>query len=68
MLEKIFVGLGIGGVILLIFAIFVAGPFLSIMAVNQLFGTTIGFTFWNWLAAFWLHIVVASSSTKSANS
>ncbi len=68
MLEKIFVGLGIGGVILLIVAIFVAGPFLSIMAVNQIFGTTIGFTFWNWLATFWLHIVVASSSTKSTNS
>jgi hypothetical protein len=68
MLEKIFVGLGIGGVILLILAIFVAGPFLSIMAVNQIFGTTIGFTFWNWLATFWLHIVVASSSTKSTNS
>jgi hypothetical protein len=67
MLGNIFVGLGIGGVILLILAIFVAGPFVSIMAVNQLFGTTIGFTFWNWLAAFWLHIIVANT-TKSANS
>jgi hypothetical protein len=64
MLNNIFVGLGIGGVILLILAIFVAGPFLSIIAVNQLFGTTIGFTFWNWLATFWLHLVVASA-TKS---
>jgi hypothetical protein len=68
MLGKIFVGLGIGGVILLILAIFVAGPFLSIMAVNHLFGTTLGFTFWNWLAAAWLHLVVASSSTSSSKS
>jgi hypothetical protein len=66
MLEKIFVTLGVGGLILLIVAILALGPFLSILAVNHLFGTAIGFTFWNWLAAFWLHLVVASTmSSKS---
>jgi hypothetical protein len=65
MLEKTFTALGIGGVILLIVGVFVLGPWLSILAVNQLFGTTIHLTFWNWLSAFWLHIIVASTTSKS---
>jgi hypothetical protein len=65
MLEKTFTALGIGGVILLIVGAFVLGPWLSILAVNQLFGTTIQLTFWNWLSAFWLHIIVASTTSKS---
>jgi membrane-bound ClpP family serine protease len=65
MLEKTFTALGIGGVILLIVGVFVLGPWLSILAVNQLFGTTIQLTFWNWLSAFWLHIIVASTTSKS---
>ena len=65
MLEKTFTALGVGGVILLVVGIFILGPWLSILAVNQLFGTTIQLTFWNWLSVFWLHIVVASTSSKS---
>jgi len=64
MLNNIFLTFGVAGVVLLVLAIFAIGPFLSILAVNQLFGTTITFTFWNWLATFWLHLVVASA-TKS---
>lgn len=65
MLEKTFTALGVGGVILVILGVFILGPWLSILAVNQLFGTTIQLTFWNWLSVFWLHILVANTSSKS---
>jgi hypothetical protein len=50
--------------VLLIIGLFIVGPWLSILAVNQLFGTAIQLTFWNWLAAFWIHLVVAGSSSS----
>ena len=62
MLEKTILALGISGLALFIIGLFVVGPWLSILAINQLFGTTIQLTFWNWLAVFWLHIVVASTT------
>lgn len=65
MLEKTFTALGISGVILFIVGLFILGPWLSILAVNQLFGTTIQLTFWNWLSVFWLHILVANTTSKS---
>lgn len=48
------------GVVIFIIGLFVVGPWLSMLAVNHLFGTGIALTFTNWLAVFWLHIVVAS--------
>lgn len=65
MLEKTFTALGFGGVILLVIGIFVLGPWLTILAINQLFGTAIQLTFWNWLSVTWLHLVVASTTSKS---
>jgi hypothetical protein len=52
-------------VVVLIIALFIVGPWLSILAVNQLFGTAIQLTFWNWLATFWIHLVVAGSRSSS---
>lgn len=49
-------------VVVIIIGLFIVGPWLSILAVNQLFGTSIQLTFWNWLAAFWIHLVVAGNS------
>lgn len=51
-------------VVVLVIALFIVGPWLSILAVNQLFGTSIQLTFWNWLATFWIHLVVAGSRTS----
>jgi hypothetical protein len=48
-------------VVVLIIGLLVVGPWLSILAVNQLFGTSIQLTFWNWLATFWIHLVVTGS-------
>jgi len=50
--------------VLFVIGLFIVGPWLSILAVNQLFGTSIQLTFWNWLAAFWIHLVVAGSRTS----
>jgi hypothetical protein len=65
MLEKTFTALGLLGVILLVIGIFVIGPWLTILAINQVFSTTIPLTFWNWLSIAWLHLVVASTTSKS---
>ena len=65
MLEKTFTSLGVVGVILLVLALCVVGPWLSILAINQLFGTAIQLTFWNWLSMTWLHFLVAKGTSKS---
>jgi len=44
--------------------LFVVAPWLSILAINHLFNTSIALTFWNWAAAFWLHIIVCSAGAK----
>jgi hypothetical protein len=49
---------------LLVIGLLIVGPWFSIMAVNYLFGTSIQLTFWTWLAAFWLHLVVAGSNSS----
>lgn len=51
-------------VVMLLILVFAIGPFLSIFAINHLFGTAIAMNFSNWVAALWLHIVVASSTSK----
>ena len=65
MLEKTFTALGAVGVILLILALFVVGPWLSILAINQLFGTAIQLTFWNWLSMTWFLLLIAKGTSKS---
>lgn len=62
MLEKTFGVLGIGVGLLIVVGLFIIGPWFTILAINQLFGTAIQLTFWNWLSVVWLHIVVASTS------
>lgn len=65
MLEKTFTAFGVLGVILFIIGLFILGPWLTILAVNQLFGTTIQLTLWNWLSVAWLHIIASGTSSKS---
>lgn len=66
MLEKVFVTLGVGGILAVLVGLFIIGPILSIWAVNHLFGTAIAVNFWNWVAVAWLHIVVASSASSKS--
>lgn len=66
-MNKFLASLGIVGVLALVALLLVVGPFLSILAVNQLFGTTIALTFWNWVCVAWLHMVVASVGSRNKN-
>jgi hypothetical protein len=54
--------LGIAVLIAIIITVFVVVPWLSILAINHLFNTSIALTFWNWAAAFWLHLVVVGAA------
>ena len=38
--------------------IFIAGPFISIWALNTLFGLGISYNFWTWLAMAWAMMVI----------
>lgn len=66
MLEKFLIALGVGGGLLFIVGLFILGPWLTILAVNQLFGTTIQLTFWNWLSVMWIHFIVANKTTSKS--
>lgn len=44
--------------ILVFIALCLAGPLLTILALNTLFSLTIGYTFSNWLAMFWLQLLM----------
>jgi hypothetical protein len=46
-----------GLVALIVFSI-VAGPLITIWAVNTLFGLGIAYTFWTWLAMLCIHLIV----------
>lgn len=54
--------------ILFVAVLFIGGPILSILAVNHLFGTTIAINFGNWLATFWLHVIVTGAAARQAPS
>lgn len=64
-MNNLFAAFGFGAVILLVLGLLFIGPWLSILAVNHLFGAGIQLTFWNWLSMFWLHLVVASSVSSN---
>lgn len=53
--------------LVLIIAIVVVGPFVTIWALNTLFGFKIAFTFWTWLASAWLSAVVGGTRYVSKN-
>ena len=42
----------------LVLFIFIAGPFISIWALNALFGLGISYNFWAWLAMAWAMMVI----------
>lgn len=44
------------GVVLIVFLI-IAGPFMTIWALNTLFGLSIAYTFTTWLATVWFGLI-----------
>ena len=55
----------IGAVVLFCILLIIAGPLLSIAAVNTLFGMSIQVTIWTWLSAFWLSALIGASAINS---
>lgn len=44
------------GVLVFLLGMLIIGPFLTIGALNTLFGLNIAYTFWTWLSVFWLNL------------
>jgi len=57
--------LGIGLLIIVLIALIVIGPFVTIWSLNTLFGLSIDYTFWTWLAVVWLSLVTFGSIVSS---
>jgi hypothetical protein len=53
--------------ILLVCAVVIGGPLMTITALNELFGMKIEFTFMTWLSAFWLSAIAAGSVSTRFN-
>ena len=47
--------------VLIALAVIVAVPLITIWSFNTLFGMSIEYTAWTWLAAFWLQAVLTGS-------
>lgn len=64
-LIKIFGGFGLIGIVIAMVILVVLWPLVIVWALNTLFGFTIAYTFWNWLAALVLLLAIkARVSTK----
>lgn len=46
------------GFILFLVVLVLIGPFITIRALNTLFGLGIAYTFWTWVAVVWLGLVL----------
>ena len=53
--------------ILLVLAVVIGGPLMTITALNELFGMKIEFTFMTWLSAFWLSAIAAGGVSTRFN-
>ena len=45
------------GALVVLLAVIIAGPLLTIASLNTLFGLNIAYTFWTWLSVGWLNFV-----------
>jgi hypothetical protein len=52
------------GLIILIILLITIGPLAVIWALNTLFGLTIPFTIWTWLAVIILNLTISSTNIK----
>lgn len=44
------------GALVVLLAVIIAGPLLTIASLNTLFGLNIAYTFWTWLSVAWLNL------------
>ena len=48
------------GALVVMLAVIIAGPLLTIASLNTLFGLNIAYTVWTWLSVAWLNILFLS--------
>lgn len=60
---QLFGGLGLVGGIIALLALIILWPFVIVWAINTLFGLSIAYTFWNWLAALILLTAIKARVT-----
>jgi hypothetical protein len=56
--------LGVSGLFAVIVVLLALGPFATIWALNLLFHLEIPYTFWTWLAVFWLQLLFAKTGSS----
>lgn len=56
--------LGITGIVILLIVLIGAGPMLTILSLNTLFGLNIAINFWSWLSMFWIQLVLGAGVFK----
>jgi len=54
-----------GVFILLLLAIIILAPFLTIYALNAVFNLGIAYTFWTWLGVLWLQGLLGGAMTAA---
>jgi len=54
----------ITALVVLIAALIIVGPFITIWSLNTLFGLGIAYSFWTWLATVWLVGITAGRIAK----
>lgn len=65
MTNKKLIATGLITVILLYIGLIVIAPFITITALNYLFGLSIKYTFLNWLCVAWFHILVSKGVSSN---
>lgn len=53
--------------IFILLALIFGSPFVTIWAINSLFGLTIGYTFTNYFAALWLTIMITARNNSKVS-
>ena len=56
------------GVLVFLLGRLIIGPFLTIGALNMLFGLNIAYTFWTWLSVGWLNLATFGGLSLSIRS
>ena len=56
------------GALVVLLAVIIAGPLLTIASLNTLFGLNIAYTFWTWLSVGWLNLATFGGLSLSIRS
>jgi ABC-type multidrug transport system permease subunit len=64
-MKRLFAGLGIVGLVIVVMVLAVLWPLVLIWAMNTLFGSGIAYTFWTWLAVLVLTMTFGKTNVST---